>query len=213
MPDDLRDFQPLDPGRILEEDSLELKYWCKELRCTEAKLRDAISKVGNHVAAVREHLASGSDRQIRPHPAPPPSGPRRVARAPTSRGRSLNEEHSAGMSSARSQWRVVDATHPRCVARVHHEVSEQRIGPDADTSAFVGPRHGCAREAVGPSHEVRVAEYPAASSRPTSARHEIPVPIRRPARLRPEARGRPSRRHQFAGTRSTASSMAVPTVR
>ena len=59
MPDDLIHFQPLDPGRILEEDSLELKYWCKELRCTEAKLRDAISKVGNHVAAVREHLASG----------------------------------------------------------------------------------------------------------------------------------------------------------
>ena len=59
MPSDLSEFQPLDPGRILEEDSLELQYWCKELRCTEAKLRDAISKVGNHVAAVREHLASG----------------------------------------------------------------------------------------------------------------------------------------------------------
>jgi hypothetical protein len=58
MPNDLSEFQPLDPGRILEEDSLELQYWCKELRCTEAKLRDAISKVGNHVAAVREHLAS-----------------------------------------------------------------------------------------------------------------------------------------------------------
>jgi hypothetical protein len=58
MPSDLSEFQPLDPGRILEEDSLELQYWCKELRCTEAKLRDAISKVGNHVAAVREHLAS-----------------------------------------------------------------------------------------------------------------------------------------------------------
>ena len=58
MPSDLSEFQPLDPGRILEEDSLELQYWCKELRCTAAKLRDAISKVGNHVAAVREHLAS-----------------------------------------------------------------------------------------------------------------------------------------------------------
>ena len=57
MPDDLSNFQPLDPGRILEEDSLELQYWCKQFRCTEAKLRDAISKVGNHVAAVREHLA------------------------------------------------------------------------------------------------------------------------------------------------------------
>jgi len=57
MPSDLSEFQPLDPGRILEEDSLELQYWCKELRCTEAKLRETLAKVGNHVAAVREHLA------------------------------------------------------------------------------------------------------------------------------------------------------------
>ena len=58
MPDDLSNFHPLDPGRILEEDALELQYWANELRCTEAKLRDCIAKVGNHVAAVREHLAS-----------------------------------------------------------------------------------------------------------------------------------------------------------
>jgi hypothetical protein len=56
MPNDLSGFKPLDPGRILEDDSLELLYWCKELECTEAQLRDAISKVGNHVAAVRAHL-------------------------------------------------------------------------------------------------------------------------------------------------------------
>ena len=58
MPDDLSKFKPLDPGRILEDDELELRYWCKELRCTEAKLREAISKVGNHVVAVRAHLES-----------------------------------------------------------------------------------------------------------------------------------------------------------
>ena len=58
MPDNLGNFKPLDPGRILDEDPLELQYWCKQLRCTEAKLQDAISKVGNHVAAVRDHLAS-----------------------------------------------------------------------------------------------------------------------------------------------------------
>lgn len=56
MQDDLSHFKPLDPGRILEDDALEIKYWCKELGCTEAKLRDTIFKVGNHVAAVREHL-------------------------------------------------------------------------------------------------------------------------------------------------------------
>jgi hypothetical protein len=38
---------------------LELQYWCKQLRCTEAKLREAISKVGNHVTAVRAYLESG----------------------------------------------------------------------------------------------------------------------------------------------------------
>jgi len=59
MSDDLRNFKPLDPGRILEEDSLELRYWCKEFQCTETELLDAISKVGNHVAAVRGHLESG----------------------------------------------------------------------------------------------------------------------------------------------------------
>ena len=58
MPDNFSHFKPLDPGRILDDDPLELQYWCKQLRCTEAKLRDAISKVGNHVAAVRDHLAS-----------------------------------------------------------------------------------------------------------------------------------------------------------
>lgn len=61
MPDDLGNFKPLDPGRILEDDPVEFQYWCKELRCSEAKLRDVIFKVGNHVAAVREHLASNAD--------------------------------------------------------------------------------------------------------------------------------------------------------
>jgi hypothetical protein len=59
MSDELRNFKPLDPGRILEDDVLELQYWCKQLRCTEAKLREAISKVGNHVTAVRAYLESG----------------------------------------------------------------------------------------------------------------------------------------------------------
>ena len=52
-------FTPLDPGRIHSMDPIELKYWCKEFHCTEANLRNAISAVGEHVTAVREHLASG----------------------------------------------------------------------------------------------------------------------------------------------------------
>lgn len=58
MPDALTPYQPLDPGRIDSLDSAGLQYWCKELACTEAELTEAISKVGEHVTAVREHLAA-----------------------------------------------------------------------------------------------------------------------------------------------------------
>lgn len=60
MPDAPAHYQPLDPGRIDPLDSAEMKYWCKELACTEAELTKAISKVGEHVTAVREHLAARS---------------------------------------------------------------------------------------------------------------------------------------------------------
>lgn len=52
------DFKPLDPGRVNSMDPNELRYWCKEFHCTEAQLKDAVSKVGEHVTEVREHLAS-----------------------------------------------------------------------------------------------------------------------------------------------------------
>ena len=51
-------FKPLDPGRVNAMDPIEFQYWCKELGCTEAELNDAVSKVGEHVTAVREQLAS-----------------------------------------------------------------------------------------------------------------------------------------------------------
>lgn len=54
------EINPLDPGRINASDPEELKYWCKDLECTEQELRDALVKVGNHVAEVRELLASRS---------------------------------------------------------------------------------------------------------------------------------------------------------
>jgi hypothetical protein len=57
MPDSLSHFKPLDPGRILVEDPMELQYWCQQLGCTQARLLDAIAKVGNHVTAVRDQLA------------------------------------------------------------------------------------------------------------------------------------------------------------
>lgn len=58
MRDAVTHDQPLDPGRIESLDSAELQYWCKELACTQAELTEAISKVGEHVTAVREHLAA-----------------------------------------------------------------------------------------------------------------------------------------------------------
>ena len=58
MHDDLSSFKPLDPGRVNAVDPLELRYWCKELNCTEGELTEAVAKVGEHVAAVRQVLAS-----------------------------------------------------------------------------------------------------------------------------------------------------------
>ena len=58
MLDDLSNFKPLDPGRVNSMDPNELRYWSKEFHCTEAQLKDAVSKVGEHVAEVREQLAS-----------------------------------------------------------------------------------------------------------------------------------------------------------
>ncbi|MEO7337934.1 MAG: DUF3606 domain-containing protein [Caldimonas sp.] len=46
MLDDPSNFKPLDPGRINSMDPIELRYWCKEFQCTEAQLKDAVSKVG-----------------------------------------------------------------------------------------------------------------------------------------------------------------------
>ena len=61
MRDDLSDFKPLDPGRVNAVDPIEAKFWCKELKCTEDELAKAVAKVGEHVAEVRQFLAS-SDR-------------------------------------------------------------------------------------------------------------------------------------------------------
>ena len=56
MPDSVADFHPLDPGRIELLDPLEAAWWCRELHCSEDDLRQAVGRVGSHVAAVREWL-------------------------------------------------------------------------------------------------------------------------------------------------------------
>ena len=57
MSDTMSHFKPVDPGRIDPIDRVELEYWCKELHCTQAQLSEAMSKVGEHITAVREYLA------------------------------------------------------------------------------------------------------------------------------------------------------------
>ena len=57
MTDTVTHFKPLDPGRIDPLDRVELQYWCKELRCTQGELTEAMSTVGEHITAVREYLA------------------------------------------------------------------------------------------------------------------------------------------------------------
>ena len=50
-------YKPLDPGRIDTQNRIEFEYWSRELHCTVAELADAVSKVGDHVTAVREYLS------------------------------------------------------------------------------------------------------------------------------------------------------------
>lgn len=59
---ELKDFRPLDPGRVNTMDPIEVRYWCRELHCTEVELESAIDQVGEHVTEVREVLS-----QTRPH--------------------------------------------------------------------------------------------------------------------------------------------------
>ena len=58
MSDLLSPYKPLDPGRVETLDHVEMQYWSRELHCTEDELKQAISKVGNHITALREYLAS-----------------------------------------------------------------------------------------------------------------------------------------------------------
>jgi hypothetical protein len=58
MTHDQNSFKPRDPGRINPTDPIEMQYWCKHLGCTEHQLEEAMSRVGDHVAAIHEFLES-----------------------------------------------------------------------------------------------------------------------------------------------------------
>jgi Protein of unknown function (DUF3606) len=63
MTDHRQRFHPLDEGRINVADPLELEYWCRQLGCSEAALRDAVAGVGTHVTAVRDRLSGHAGSQ------------------------------------------------------------------------------------------------------------------------------------------------------
>ncbi len=65
----LKDFTPLDPGRVDTVDPHELHYWYDTLHCTVDELEDAVMRVGTHVSAVRDQLG--------PRTGTPPAAQRR----------------------------------------------------------------------------------------------------------------------------------------
>ncbi|MBF6990012.1 DUF3606 domain-containing protein [Cupriavidus sp. IK-TO18] len=62
MIDETSELGPLDPGRVNMMDPLEVQYWCRELRCNERQLEEAVRAAGDHIAAVRETLEAGHGR-------------------------------------------------------------------------------------------------------------------------------------------------------
>ncbi|HZI04613.1 MAG TPA: DUF3606 domain-containing protein [Archangium sp.] len=56
MADDPNYRGPLDRERINVNQPHEVRWWCKELGCTESELRAAVKAVGVMVKDVRKHL-------------------------------------------------------------------------------------------------------------------------------------------------------------
>jgi hypothetical protein len=55
---DIASLRPLDSGRVNANDPIKLQYWCSQLMHTESELSEAAARVGEHVAEVRQALAS-----------------------------------------------------------------------------------------------------------------------------------------------------------
>jgi hypothetical protein len=56
MADDLSNRGPQDRSRVNVNEEWERRWWCKEFRCTEQQLRDAVRAVGVSADKVRQHL-------------------------------------------------------------------------------------------------------------------------------------------------------------
>jgi hypothetical protein len=57
MPDNKRETGKPDDSRINVNEAYELRYWTKELGCTEQQLREAVKKVGPMVKDVKRYLS------------------------------------------------------------------------------------------------------------------------------------------------------------
>lgn len=63
MSDDLNKRGPRDRSRINVNEDDDVRYWCKELGCTEQELRDAVKATTSmSVAAVRSYLKARNKR-------------------------------------------------------------------------------------------------------------------------------------------------------
>lgn len=56
MADDLNKRGPQDRTRINVNEAWEVRWWCSEIGCTEAELRNAVSMVGVMANNVRTYL-------------------------------------------------------------------------------------------------------------------------------------------------------------
>lgn len=56
MSDDKTNRGPADRSRISMSEAYEVAYWTKELGVSKEKLHEAVDKVGNSAAKVREYL-------------------------------------------------------------------------------------------------------------------------------------------------------------
>ena len=63
MADNEKIQRPADRGRVNVNQDYELRYWTKELKCTETELRDAVRVVGVMVDRVIAHLQDKKERR------------------------------------------------------------------------------------------------------------------------------------------------------
>ena len=64
MANDLENRGPQDRSRINLEQAHELRFWTKELGCSENELRVIVRRVGNSVDAVRRELDKTTGRNL-----------------------------------------------------------------------------------------------------------------------------------------------------